>query len=120
MSAQIVPVINKYADHSTPDLLASFTEHIALRVSSVISGEGKRMLVSGGGAYNDFLLSRMEIHSEVDIHIPDPTLLEYKEAMIFAFLGLLRLKGIDNVLSSVTGSGQDHCAGKIIRPATNA
>jgi len=112
----IFPKLEEYRDQNIMDLLACFTEHIALRIASVLSDNGKSMLVTGGGAYNEFLIKRMLHHSRVDIHIPDEIIIDYKEAMIFAFLGLLRLKGIDNVLGSVTGAGRDHCAGEITRP----
>lgn len=114
---QVFPIIEKYKNYNIPDLLASFTEHAALRISSAVSDGGKTMLVSGGGAYNEFLIDRIQHHAEIDIHIPEPNLIEYKEAMIFALLGLLRLEGINNVLGSVTGAGMDHSAGSIIKPS---
>ena len=112
----IFPILTAYKDHGTQQLLATFTEHIACRVSDVIPYKGKSMLVTGGGAYNDYLMSRLQHHCDARIEVPGNTLVEYKEAMIFAFLGLLRLKGINNVLGSVTGAGKDHCSGKVIYP----
>ncbi len=112
----IPPLIEEQKHQNIPDLLSTFTEHIALRISAVLCGKGKTMLVSGGGAYNDQLIDRIKQHCDVGIQIPAPLLIEYKEAMIFAFLGLLRLEGINNVLGSVTGSDRNHCAGEIIYP----
>jgi len=112
----IFPLLKLYADRSINDLLATFTEHIALRISAIAQGKDHRMLVTGGGAYNDFLISRTRQGSGVDIHLPDELLIEYKEAMIFSFLGVLRLLGINNVLGTVTGAGKNHCSGHIIYP----
>jgi anhydro-N-acetylmuramic acid kinase len=113
----ILPLLNKYEDHSIPDLLSSFTEHIAIRIATEIKGgKDHSMLVTGGGALNDFLIERMKAHTNVSIEIPDQKIIDFKEALIFAFLGLLRLEGINNVLGSVTGSGQDHCSGVITYP----
>jgi len=111
----IFPLLNDYRNHSIPDLLATFSEHIALRLAAVLNRKGSRMLVTGGGAYNEHLISRMKHHCDVDIILPEKKIIDYKEAMVFAFLGLLRLKKINNVLGSVTGAPEDHCAGVIFR-----
>jgi len=97
-----------------PDLLSTFTEHVALRISAVCSQKDNSLMITGGGAFNDYLIDRIKYHFAGSIHLPGSSIIEYKEAMIFAFLGLLRLEGINNVLGSVTGSGRDHCAGEII------
>ena len=78
---------------------------------------GKTVLVTGGGAYNDFLMQRIALHSpEIEIIIPNPKLLEYKEALIFGLLGVLKLRNEINVLSSVTGSSHDHSSGEVYYP----
>lgn len=111
----IFPLLEQYKLQTAPDLLATFTEHIALRVAAASSGKTHdKMLVSGGGAYNDFLIQRMKHHCSVHIEVPDSIIIDFKEALIFAFLGMLRLEGINNVLGSVTGSGKDHCAGEVL------
>jgi anhydro-N-acetylmuramic acid kinase len=72
------------------------------------------MLITGGGAYHDFLIERIQFYKpEIQITIPDTTLLEYKEALIFGLLGVLKLRNEINVLSSVTGAKKDHSTGKI-------
>jgi anhydro-N-acetylmuramic acid kinase len=112
----VFPLIGKYGNYSIPDLLATFTEHIAKRTGTAYSQHGKKMLVTGGGAHNDQLVSRIRHHSAAGIILPDPLIIDYKEALVFAFLGLLRIKGINNVLASVTGAPHDHCAGRIHHP----
>ena len=109
-----MPVLN---DFNIPlkDKLATCTEHIAYQISNSIKQmEGKKMLVTGGGAYNTFLMQRIRSYVSIDISIPNDTLINYKEALIFAFLGLLRLKGEINCLSSVTGAERDSSSGLII------
>ena len=117
VEGEVLPLIRKYRDRPVIDLLATFTEHIASRI--VASTENKdtgSMLVTGGGAYNDHIIGRLRKMSSLRIILPEPQIIEYKEAMVFAFLGLLRLKGMDNVLGSVTGSGKNHSAGTITKP----
>lgn len=93
-------------------LLRTFTEHSAIQISQVVSG-GKA-LFTGGGTKNAFLMQRIEEHTNAEITIPDEMLIDFKEALIFALLGLLRAKGVNNTLSSVSGATRDHCAGQIV------
>jgi 1,6-anhydro-N-acetylmuramate kinase len=70
------------------------------------------LFITGGGAYNDFLIERIQFHlPSIKIIIPENTILEFKEAVIFALLGVLKLRGQINVLSSVTGAKTDHSSG---------
>lgn len=104
---------------STSDLLATFTEHIALQVALAVSTLPKgKLLVTGGGARNKYLIERLQARSAHDIVVPDNTTIDYKEALIFALLGLLRLEGKTNVLCSATGAPSDSCSGKIWHPLT--
>jgi anhydro-N-acetylmuramic acid kinase len=75
-----------------------------------------KMLVTGGGAYNDFLIERMQFHlPKIEIFIPENNTLEFKEALIFALLGVLKLRNEINVLRSVTGAKRDHSSGIIYK-----
>ena len=107
------------SDLSTADLLATFTEHIALQVALAASTLPKgQLLVTGGGARNKYLIERLQSRSTHDVIVPDDLTVDYKEALIFALLGLLRLEGKTNVLCSVTGAPSDSCSGKIWHPST--
>ena len=109
----ILPLIEK---HNLPikDKLRTFTAHIAIQISLALSYKKGKILITGGGAYNDFLIEEIQIHiPEINIIIPSRKILEYKEALIFALLGVLKLRNEVNVLSSVTGAKQNHCSGKI-------
>ena len=97
------------------DLLYTFSCHIAEQVSRNIIDE-KNVLVTGGGAKNKFLINLINQKLKNNLIIPDNTLIDYKEAVIFGFLGVLKLLNINNCYSSVTGSSKDHCSGDIFLP----
>ena len=95
----------------------TFTEHIALQTALALPKKEGKLLITGGGAYNDFLIGRIQFYlPELQVVIPDKKILEYKEALIFALLGVLKLRGEINVLSSVTGAERDHSSGFIYLP----
>ena len=101
-------------DLSVEDLLTTFTEHIALQIALGISHLPKgKIRVTGGGARNKFLMERLQARTSHEVVIPDKMIVDYKEALAFAFLGLLRLEGKTNVLASVTGADSDSCSGRI-------
>lgn len=101
-------------DLSVGDLLSTFVEHIALQIALPISFMPKgKILVTGGGARNKFLMERLQSRTKHEVVIPDTITIDYKEALIFAFLGLLRMEGKTNVLASVTGAQSDSCSGRV-------
>ena len=71
-------------------------------------------MFTGGGTYNTFLVERIKSKTEAEIIIPEKKIIDFKEALIFAFMGVLRMTNENNVLSSATGSSHDHCSGIII------
>ena len=103
--------------YGTAEAMATFVEHIAKQIgqSTTMLPQGK-MLITGGGAHNKYLVERIQQHTQHQVVIPDSQTVDYKEALIFALLGLLRLEGRTNVLCSVTGAPTDSCSGKIWRP----
>jgi len=112
----VLPLIEKYSI-SIEDKMHTFTEHIALQTSLALPNKTGKILITGGGAYNDFLIERMQFHlPNIQIIIPDNKTLEFKEALIFALLGVLKLRNEINVLSSVTGAKMDHSSGNIFIP----
>ncbi|MEO8252861.1 MAG: anhydro-N-acetylmuramic acid kinase [Flavobacterium sp.] len=109
----ILPLIEKFAI-SIEDKLHTFTEHIALQTALALPTKKGSLFITGGGAYNDFLISRIQQYlPEIKIIIPENKILEFKEALIFALLGVLKLREEINVLSSVTGAKKDHSSGCI-------
>jgi len=112
VKSMILPLIDDY-QLSLKDVLRTFIEHIAIQVGSVLTKDESSVLFTGGGVYNLFLMERIMWHSNSQIIIPDSELIEYKEALIFGFLGVLKSRNEINVLSSVTGAKKDHSSGKI-------
>ena len=108
----IFPLINKYFDYPTEDLLNTLSNHIANQISNNLKDIDK-VLVTGGGTYNDYLIEIIRSKTDCEIIIPPKNIIEFKEALIFAFLGVLRYLNINNCYSSVTGASKDHCSGKI-------
>jgi anhydro-N-acetylmuramic acid kinase len=112
MVNNFIPVIEKYKNFPVPDLLNTVVEHIALMAGNAVSIiPAGRVLITGGGALNTYLVSRIMKHCDIKIVIPDLLTVKFKEALIFAFLGLLRFRGDNNCLASVTGARRDHCSG---------
>ncbi len=107
----VFPLLEK-TTLSVEDLLATYTEHIAEQLSRNISG---KTLLTGGGAYNTYLIERLKKLTPHTIELPEKTIIDYKEAMIFAFLGVLRQRGEVNCLASVTGAEKDNCGGSIVQ-----
>ena len=74
------------------------------------------LFITGGGVYNTFLIDRLKTLTKHKIIIPDRTIIEFKESLIFGFLGVLKLRGEVNCLSSVTGAIYNHSSGVIYEP----
>jgi anhydro-N-acetylmuramic acid kinase len=112
----VLPIIERH-EISLEDKLATFTEHIAFQIGLVIPNKKTKLLISGGGAYNEYLVRRIQYYlKESSLIIPEKKIIEYKEALIFGLLGVLKLRNEINTLSSVTGASKDHSAGKIYHP----
>ncbi len=106
------PLMPTYADPI--DLLRTVTEHAARQMARVLNSTGAAdVLVTGGGAYNSFLMERLASQCKATPKLPDAQLIAFKEALIFALLGVLRLRGEANVLRSVTGASRDSCSGAV-------
>ncbi|WP_111709424.1 anhydro-N-acetylmuramic acid kinase [Lutibacter citreus] len=109
----IIPIIDKY-NLNTKDILRTFVEHIAIQISRKIdSNASKTILVAGGGAYNTFLTKKIQEYTKTKLIIPNNTIINYKEALVFALLGFLKDEGKNNCLKSVTGASKDHSSGVI-------
>jgi anhydro-N-acetylmuramic acid kinase len=97
--------------------LRTFVEHIAFQISNEINYKNNAsVLITGGGVYNKFLIDRLKAYTNNTIVIPPKTIIEFKEALIFGFLGVLKLRGEINCLQSVTGAIHDHSSGNIFHP----
>ena len=110
---ELLPLIPSHIP--TADLLRTTTEHIGYQIAKVINDEKlSNVMITGGGALNTFLIECISYHCpHTKVVIPSKEVINYKEAIIFAFLGVLRISGGNNCLSSVTGAKADNCGGNI-------
>ena len=111
---EILPLIDAYKI-TISSILSTFVEHIAMQIASVIK-DSNSVLITGGGVFNSFLMQRIEKHSNVKIKQSSDALIHYKEALIFAFLGMLKIDNQINCLKSVTGASKNHSSGVIFLP----
>jgi len=112
----IIPLIDFY-QLDIKDILRTFVEHIAIQISDEINKKNNTsVLITGGGVFNQFLINRIQQQTNSKIVIPERNIIEYKEAIIFGLLGVLKLRDEVNCLSSVTGAKYDHSSGKIFIP----
>lgn len=111
-----LPMING-GGHSIEDRLRTVAEHIGMQIANALfHAPGTTLLTTGGGAHNHFLVGIIEEQvSRHGIHVvvPDAEVVNFKEAIIFAFLGLLRYEERINVFASVTGASRDSSSGAI-------
>jgi anhydro-N-acetylmuramic acid kinase len=109
----VMPLMESY-DLNIEDKMHTFIKHIAKQTAFALPKRSGTILVTGGGAYNTFLLDSIQDYlPELQLIVPDAKTLEYKEALIFALLGVLKLRNEVNVLSSVTGAMRDHSSGVV-------
>lgn len=114
VQASVFPLIDAFK-LSNKDVLRTCVEHMACQIAAVLSAR-KEVLVTGGGVFNLFLMERIAALSSTKISIPSTELIAYKEALIFALLGVLRSDNQVNCLSSVTGAKHDHSSGVVFLP----
>ena len=105
----IFPLI-KY-DIPIIDWMHTFCEHIALQISPIL--QHKSTLITGGGAFNKYLLNRIRNYSNSKLILPNKQIINMKEAIIFGFLGVLKIRNEINCFSSVTGANKDSSVGEI-------
>jgi anhydro-N-acetylmuramic acid kinase len=112
--SKLLPLLSNY-DEKT--VLHTYTKHIGIQVGlSLTKGKASKCLVTGGGTHNRFLMDQIRKNTGCFLEIPDHSIVDYKEALVFALLGLLRMENKINVLSSVTGAKHDHSSGRIAKP----
>lgn len=116
----IYPMIKNYG-LTTEDSLCTYTEHIALQIKNSLEPfslgfEFQKLMITGGGAFNQYLVERMNLllHPvNFEIYQPPAEVVNYKEALIMALLGVLRWREQYTVLSSVTGAERNSIGGAL-------
>ena len=110
MESDFYPLIN--FDDSIENNLATIIEHEAYQIASVLNKNTlKSVLITGGGAKNTYLIERLKHYFKGKIILPSKEVIEFKEAIIFAFLGALYLEKQANCISSVTGASKNVIGG---------
>ncbi len=110
----VFPIINNL-ETDVPTILRTFVTHAAEQIGKIFD-KSEKVLATGGGTYNSFLIKEIERFSDREIKMADADIIEFKEALIFAFLGLLKENNEINCLSSVTGAVKDHSSGRVFLP----
>ncbi len=121
-------ILSKIEDDPTaiPDQLCTFVEHIAYQIAFAIKQvirkeqivkEQLSLLATGGGAFNVYLMERLQFHcaqvANVEVVIPNPDIIQFKEAALMAWMGVMRVENVPNVLKTVTGAKRDSINGAI-------
>ena len=107
----IFPITEKYKIKEV-DILATYIKHASFQIKRNID-EGSKVLLTGGGTFNKNLIKALNHDSKINFVVPDKTIINYKESLIFALLGYLKINDKVNCLSSVTGACNDHSSGDI-------
>jgi anhydro-N-acetylmuramic acid kinase len=119
---KVVPIVDG-TDAKTEDLLHTAVHHICEKIAQQIHQNtikvGQKVLITGGGALNTFLIETLtkKLGSEIKVVVPDKQLIDFKEAMVFAFMGALRAEKLPNILSSVTGASRNSSSGTLYLPS---
>lgn len=119
--SQIMPIVDD-CEYQFNDKLFTCVHHIAFQVAEELkkfSNSKVRLLVTGGGANNTFLMETLQYYlsEEIELVIPIKSIINFKEAIIFALLGVLRFRNEVNCLQSATGALKDSCVGVIFNPS---
>lgn len=116
VNKEVIPLLKKY-ESDIPSILRTYSLHVAMRISKELGNdEISDVLVTGGGCFNVFLIQQIKKMTQTQLVIPSVEIINFKEALIFGFLGVLKLRGEVNVLSAVTGAENDHSSGVIFLP----
>jgi anhydro-N-acetylmuramic acid kinase len=111
VDAHVTPLVAHCGD-TLENTVATLTEHAACQIARPFR-HGAHVLVTGGGAHNRHLLQRAQQYGHFHWVKPDPITIDFKEALVFAFLGLCRMEGIANCLQSVTGAARNLVSGQV-------
>jgi anhydro-N-acetylmuramic acid kinase len=104
-------------DRDIENNLRTVIEHEAIQISNVLNkNELKSVFITGGGALNNFLIERIGHYFEGKIILPERKIIEFKEGIVFAFLGALYAEKLPNCLKDVTGADQNVSGGILHLP----
>lgn len=114
--ATVLPLIDS-VDCPAEDKLHTLCVHMGKQIAKAIGNDPlNKVLITGGGAFNRFLIMQIAINTQSAVIVADPITVNFKEALVFAFLGVLRMRNEVNSLASVTGAIKDSCCGVFYQP----
>ena len=110
---EFLPIISNY-NISINDKLRTISEHIVYQIlNATKERNNSKLLFTGGGTYNDFIINQIKSKTNHTVVIPENIIIDFKEALIFSFLGVLRYREEVNCLKSVTGAIKNNIGGKL-------
>jgi len=110
----LFPILDKFSNLKIDDVMHTYTLHVISQINRVVHAkENKKVLVSGGGAFNEFLISLLSESGNNIIIVESKEITDFKEAIIFSFLAVLKIRGDVNCLAEVTGANKDHSSGVV-------
>lgn len=104
-----LPIVENY-QLTNEVIISTLTHHSVFQITKILQPD-KKVLISGGGAFNSYLIALLKENANAEIVLPENKIINFKEALIFAFLGVLKIRGEINILSTVTGASKDHSSG---------
>ena len=116
VNEKVIPLIDSFSINNK-DILKTFIEHIAEQINISIkeNKDNESILITGGGTYNQTIIKKLKNKLKCNVIIPEKKIIDNKEALIFAYMGLLRFNNKINCLKSVTGASKDHSSGKLFK-----
>jgi len=115
VNEKVIPLIKSYSINNS-DILKTYIEHISYQIKKTIKEKkDDKILITGGGVFNKTLIQKIKDKVNCKIIIPKKEIIEHKESLVFAYLGLLRYLNKINCLSNVTGANKDHSSGFIYK-----
>ncbi len=106
------PILKEFSELSELDIVTTCYAHMAYQLAEVINiNKLTHVLFTGGGAFNTFMMEQIQELTTAQIRVPESEIIDFKEALIFAFLGVLRQRGEVNCLKSVTGASRNNIGG---------
>jgi len=107
---KILPLLENYSDGK--NLLHTYTQHMVYQIATCIAEFRAEppVFLSGGGVHNHFFIESLK-ETGVKVFLADDKLIDFKEALCFSLLGLLRMHALPNSLASVSGASKDSVGG---------
>jgi anhydro-N-acetylmuramic acid kinase len=122
----VLPIIQSH-QLSTADALCTYVHHIVQQITLAVKSTTSilpantldmptQLLCTGGGILNGYLrmlLATALAQENIQLVVPDDKFIQYKEALIMGFIGVLRWREEVNVFASVTGASHNSIGGAL-------